>query len=304
MVTSCPPVCLFVFNRPELTETVFEQVRSVKPSRLYVVADGPRADYPEDVDRCRETRAVTEDVDWDCDVRRAYADKNLGLKRRFATGLEFLFNHENRAIILEDDCVPSTDFFQFCAVMLDQYAEDERVWDISGTNYLEHWRDDEQDYHFSYYGGIWGWATWKRAWEAYDPSMELWSDPEIRSRLRDVIVDDSQYEYLRAVYDRTHRDEIETWDYQWGFARHINSGLSVVPARNLVSNVGFGANATNTVDKGPLANIPRHSLSFPLDIHDYVAVDRTFDRRFHELRTAWWERIPILRRVVDVVTRQ
>lgn len=294
-----PPVCLFIFNRPEPTTKVFEQIRSVEPSRLYVVADGPRANYPKDAERCREARTITEGVDWNCEVHRDYAEVNMGLKQRFTTGLEFLFEHEDRAIILEDDCVPHTDFFNFCTKMLEHYAEDERVWDVSGTNYLERWHDETQDYHFSYYGGIWGWATWRRAWKAYDPEMNLWADSDVRERIRDVVADDSQYEYLRTVYERTYNGDIETWDYQWGFARHINSGLSVIPSRNLVSNVGFGSEATNTVETGPLADIPRHPLSFPLDYHDYVAVDRDFDREFHRLRTKRWERIPSVRRFVD-----
>jgi hypothetical protein len=246
---------------------------------------------------------VTENIDWDCEVSREYADRNLGLKRRFVTGLRSIFEAEERAVILEDDCVPNQDFFRFCDVMLERYANDERIWDVSGTNHLGRWRDDTQEYHFSNQGGIWGWATWQRAWKAYDPDMELWTDEYVRSRLRDVIADDSLFEYLYTVYDRSYHNEIETWDYPWGFARNINSGLSVVPSRNLVSNVGFDSEATNTTDEGPMSAIPKHSISFPLDAPNCVAVDREFDREFHRLRAEWWERVPLLRRVTDRLLR-
>ena len=302
--TAETPVSLFIFNRPQTTERVFERIAEVEPPRLHVVADGPRASVESDPERCRAAREVTEQVDWDCEVSRTYADENLGLKRRFVTGLESIFSAEKRTIILEDDCVPNRDFFRFCEEMLDRYAEDERVWDVSGTNHLQRWRDEMQDYHFSNQGGIWGWATWRRSWEAYDPDMELWTDDHVRDRFRDVIADDSQYAYLRTVYGRAYHGESDTWAYPWGFARNINSGLSVVPSRNLVSNVGFGGDATNTTEAGPLSDLPRHSLSFPIDFHDYVAIDREYDRRFHRLRTSWWERIPALRRATDELLRR
>ncbi|WP_408957712.1 hypothetical protein [Natrinema sp. 74] len=189
--------------------------------------------------------------------------------------------------------------------MLEEYEGDKRIWDISGTNYLGEWQSEQQDYHFSYYGGIWGWATWRQTWEKYDPEMDLWGQETVKRRLQDVLASRSQYEYLRTVYERTYEGEIETWDYQWGFARHINSGLSVVPAQNLVTNVGFGDNATNTTDESSnMANIPRGNIEFPIDSHDYVAVDRKFDREFHKLRTSWWERIAALRYFSDAVLRR
>lgn len=303
--TADVPVAIFIFNRPEPTKRVFRQIAEVEPSILYVVADGPRFGVPTDPDRCRVARSITEQVDWDCEVHREYADENLGLKQRFVTGLKSIFETEQQAIILEDDCIPNQDFFRFCETMLRRYADDERIWDVAGTNYLERWRDNQQDYHFSNQGGIWGWATWRRSWEDYDPEMELWTDTHVRSRLRDVIADGSQYEYLRTVYRRAYRNEIETWDYPWGFARNINSGLSVVPSRNLVSNIGFGSDATNTTEnEGPLSAIPRHPMSFPIEFKEYVAVDREFDDRFHHLRTSWWERVSALRRLTDDILRR
>jgi hypothetical protein len=293
-------VCLFIFNRPEMTRQVFSRIAAAEPPRLYVVADGPRDGVDGDADACRGARAVTEDVDWDCDIERNYADENYGIKRRFVTGLEWLFDHESEAIILEDDCVPNLDFFRFCATMLERYRDDERVWDITGTNYLGTWRPDQQSYHFSYLGGIWGWATWRRSWEAYDPEMVQWEDDAVRDRLKDVLADDALAAYAETVYSRTYRGLIETWDYQWGFSKQINSGLSVVPAKNLVSNVGFGEGATNTTDEDrELADVQTHEIAFPLKKPPCMVVDRDYDKKYLRMRTAFWERIPAIRRLTN-----
>jgi hypothetical protein len=280
------PTAIFVFNRPDKTREVLQAIAEVEPTEVLVVADGPRDDHPDDERACRETRRVVEErVDWDCDLRRNYSDENLGLRKRFATGLEWIFEEVPESIILEDDCVPDPSFFRFCQVMLEEFRDDERVMDVTGRNQLGRWKDGRQDYHFSNYGGVWGWATWRRAWEWYDPSMSLWEDEAIRERIRDVIANDDQYQYLEYIYEQVYRGEIETWDYQWGFARHINSGLSVVPSRNLVSNIGFDESATNTTGSNAgLSGSPRYSMEFPLEMNDFVAIDRAYDREFHQLR--------------------
>ena len=298
------PVALFVFNRPDHARRVVEQIAAVEPPTLMVVADGPRADHPDDEERCARTRSVVEGaVDWDCDLRRNYADRNLGLRRRFGSGLEWLFTREEEAIILEDDCVPSASFFRFCEEMLGEYRDDERIMDVTGSNHLGQWKADRQDYHFSYYGSIWGWATWRRSWEWYDPEMALWDDPEIRRRIGDVIADDDQFRYLRHLYQRTYEGDIDTWDYQWGFARHRNSALSVVPSRNLVSNIGFDERATHTRrETSDLADAPRYELEFPVRRNEFTAVDREYDRRFHAMRPVS-DRNRLLRRGKDVFRR-
>jgi GR25 family glycosyltransferase involved in LPS biosynthesis len=282
---------------------VFEQITKARPPKLYVFADGPNSERDDDEDRCRETRSVI-NVDWDCEVTREYADLNLGLKQRWVTGFDYLFDHEDRAIILEDDIVASETFFKFCETLLDRYQDDKRIWDINGTNYLKTWKPERQDYHFTYHGSNWGWATWRRCWEEFDPEMELWGRADIRDRIRDVLADRTLFEHSRTVYDRSYQGAIKTWDYPWGFARQLNSGMSIVPAKNLVSNVGFRSDATHTRDaESPIANLQRYDIEFPLSEPDHVAVDRDYDRASFKLRKAWWERQPMLRWLVDEVTR-
>lgn len=297
------PVSLFIYNRPDTTERVFEQIAEAKPPKLYIFADGPQDDRLHDEARCQETRKII-DVDWDCEVHRKYASSNLGLKKRWVSGLEHLFTNEDRAIILEDDIVASSTFFRFCDELLERYQDDERVWDINGTNYLQTWKADRQDYHFTYHGSNWGWATWRRCWEEFDPEMDLWKEKEIQNRVRDILANPSMFEHSRTVYDRCYEEIIETWDYPWGLARQINSGLSIVPAKNLVSNIGFRSDATHTSDMdSPSADISRYELEFPLESPGHFVVDRDYDKEWFRQRKSWWERQPILRRLVDRIMR-
>jgi len=294
-ITTDTPVAFFVFNRPEKTRRVFEWIAAAEPPDLYLVADGPRPDEPDDPDLCKRTREVVADPGWDCRIHRNYADENLGVFERIWTGIEWVFENEREAIILEDDCLPHPHFFPFCEQMLERYRGDERVMDVSGSNPLGTWKDDRQDYHFSYTGMLWGWATWRDAWAEYDPEMSLWADPEARERVRDVIADEDIWRYARRVYDRTYSQK-GTWDYQWGFARHVNSGLSVVPSRNLVSNIGYGGDSTHTDDEdSPKASVGTLGHSFPVTERETVAVDRAYDRRYHELRRSVWDRYLPLR---------
>ncbi|MDY7015907.1 MAG: glycosyltransferase family 2 protein, partial [Cyanobacteriota bacterium] len=174
---------------------------------------------------------------------------------------------------------PHPTFFQFCEELLNQYRDDERIWKIDGTNILTEWKSSLQSYHFSNFGAIWGWASWRRAWQNYDVDMKLWANPEAKNRVRDVIGDRQQYLNRKKVFDRTYAGKIETWDYQWGFARLLNSGLSVVPAVNLVSNIGFTDSATKTkIDFSGVSNLPRFPMNFPLKAPCGVAVDRDYDK--------------------------
>lgn len=280
------PVTLFVYNRPEKTRETMNQVAQLEPSTMLIVADGPRPSVPDDSKRVDRTREVVEEgIDWDCNLLRNYAKENLGIHDRFVSGLEWVFDRVPESIILEDDCVPSQSFFRFCDVMLDRFRDDERVMDITGHNVIGEWKSDRQDYHFSNYGSIWGWATWRRAWELYDPEMNSWRENEVRERLRDVIADKRQANYLEYLYDKVSEGEIETWDYQWRFSRQINSAYSIVSSKNLVTNIGFDDEATHTRDSNSaFGGNPRYELDFPLRINEFVAVDRGYDAEFYKSR--------------------
>lgn len=275
------PVAFFVFNRPQPTARVFAEIARARPAILLIVADGPRADRPEEAERCQAVREIVSRVDWPCDVRTNLSDVNLGCKRRVSSGLNWVFEQVPEATILEDDCLPDPTLFRFFDEMLARYRDDDRVMMVTGFNPLGRWKAESQTYHFSYCGSIWGWGSWRRAWRFYDVDMRLWQEPERRQRVKDVFCEPELYEGRIAAYDAVAQGKVDTWDMQWSFARIVQSGLSIVPAVNLVSNVGFGPDATHTHKaQSPVADLPTSPMTFPIRFHDYLAVDREYDRQF------------------------
>jgi hypothetical protein len=279
------PVVLFIFNRPDSTAKVFEAIRQAQPPQLFIVADGPRSDHHGEKERCLKTRKIVETVDWDCTVKRNYADTNMGLRARFPSGLNWVFETVDQAIILEDDCLPHATFFDFCEENLDKYCNDSRITSITGTNMLGCWKSDIQSYHFSHYFNVWGWATWKRVWDCYDVDMSLWSNPEAQSRIKDVIADKEQYLNRKKCIDSFYYDHSTSysWDYQLFFLCLLYSGLNVTPSINLVSNIGFGEQSTNTKDKANAASaIPTNAMNFPLIPPIGMSADREYDHQWYK----------------------
>ena len=277
------PVVLIVFNRPDVTQRVFGAIAQAKPKQLLVIADGPRSDRAGEAEKCSKVRQITEQVDWDCEVFRNYADTNLGCKQRVSTGLDWAFETVEEAIILEDDCLPHPSFFTFCEELLTKYRNDRRIMMVSGTNILGDWKAASQSYHYSYYGGIWGWASWRRAWQHYDVSMKEWENDEVKARIKDIVCDEEQYSSREHAYDRCLAGNCDTWDIQWNFSRLSQSGLSVVPSVNLISNIGFTPEATHTKRfREGVANRETQPISLPLSTSPCLIVDRQYDRKFYQ----------------------
>lgn len=276
----CPlttPVALLIFNRPETTAQVFAAIRAARPTTLLVVADGPRPERAGEAERCAAARAVVEQVDWPCDVLRNYADVNLGCRRRVSSGLDWVFETVEEAIILEDDCVPHPTFFRFCAELLERYRDDERVMHISGDNFQTAPLRSAYSYYFSRYPHVWGWASWRRAWQHYDVDLKLW--PELRAGgwLLDWLGEADSARYWSRTMESCYRRLIDTWDFQWTLACWAQSGLSILPAVNLVSNVGFNTEATHTRFGSRLANLPTQPLEFPLRHPPFILRDSRAD---------------------------
>jgi hypothetical protein len=169
------PIAFFIFNRPHLTQKVFDAIRQAQPKILLVVADGSRFDRADETELCAQTRAVIKQVDWDCQVLTNFSETNLGCKRRVSSGLNWVFETVEEAIILEDDCLPHPTFFPFCETLLDYYRHDSRIMNISGENFQFGRQRTQDSYYFSRYNHCWGWASWRRAWNNYDVEMQLWS---------------------------------------------------------------------------------------------------------------------------------
>jgi hypothetical protein len=282
------PIILSVFNRPESTARVFEAIAQAQPRQLFVFADGPRS--AAEADHCAEARAVVENVEWACDVRYHYSQTNLGARECYKAGVDWAFSEVDEGIILDDDCVPDPTFFVFSQDMLEQYRHDPRVMMICGTNYLGHWKEDRQSYHFSHFGSVWGWASWKRAWASYDASMSAWGDEKIKQRVRDLLADDEVYALQAQRFDRLYRDpqDRHSWDLPWSLARLVHAGLTIVPSINLVENIG-NVDGRGLPPDHPLANLEVAPLVFPLRSPGTVVVDREYDRLHTRRIFEWFE---------------
>ena len=280
------PVALIIFNRPEPTAAVFAEIAKARPSRLFVIADGPRPDRPGETQRCDAARAITEQIDWPCEVRRDYAQANLGCRERVVSGIDWVFEQVEDAIILEDDCVPRQSFFRFCDEMLRTYRDHDRVMMVSGRYSQFQAEGLSERFRYSYefvcYGNCWGWATWKRAWKHYDLKLEQWPELRDSSWFEELFPDEQVRESRRKDLEETHAaaGEIGTWDYQWEFSVWARRGLAIVPKVHLISNVGFGDDATHTRSaSNNRGKLLEGDLGFPLAHPSSVERNLELDRQ-------------------------
>jgi GR25 family glycosyltransferase involved in LPS biosynthesis len=281
------PVVFIIFNRPDTTERVFAEIAKAKPPKLLVIADGPRETCPDDSEKCAAVREIIRNVDWDCEVLTNYSNKNMGCKHRISTGLDWVFDNVEEAIILEDDCLPHPDFFRFCEELLNHYRHDNRVMHIGGNNFLCARKDLESSYYFSIYSHIWGWATWKRAWKYYDVDLKLWPTIKKNKLLLNFFKNKKEYRNRIKIWELTYRGKISTWDYQWLFSILTQNGMSILPKNNLISNIGFGDEATHTKMEDKLhSNLKTEDIIFPLSHPEYVMIDLIADENYSKISDA------------------
>ena len=263
------PIAFMVFNRPQKTQRVFAEIRKVRPTKLFIIADGPRNDAERE--KSDAVRAVIHDVDWPCEVHTNFSETNLGCKNRIASGISWVFEHVDRAIFLEDDCLPDQSFFPYCAELLERYKDDERVMHISGDNFQANNPSFvcNESYYFSLISHIWGWATWRRAWKYYDVDISLFPETEREHWMQRIFTDPDVADRWEYKFRQYYKHLINSWDGQWAFTVLVNHGLAINPKTNLITNIGFDAEATHLttsviVNNNPLANISTSSLTMPL----------------------------------------
>jgi hypothetical protein len=286
------PILLLLFNRPGLTARVFESVRELRPSKLYVAADGPRPEKRGEWQLCAETRKVLERVDWHCEVKTLLRDDNLGCGRAVSEGIDWFFGQEEEGIILEDDCLPDPSFFPFCAEMLARFRDNPQVGSVSGDNFFPPALHSSRPYLFSKYVQIWGWASWRRFWKLYDFHLEgplsEWED--IIRRVNPI---ENHAKYWIQVFKALRAGLIDTWDYQVMFSAWRAGVVHIYPGKNLIVNLGYGADATHTNFESPLikqesAQITDFEITLPVTV-DSALDDATFYFRFLEsLTNVWW----------------
>ncbi|HEY9609031.1 glycosyltransferase family 2 protein [Allocoleopsis sp.] len=273
------PVVFIIFNRPYHTEQVFEVIRQAQPSKLLVIADGPRSNRPDDREKCAAARGIIDRVDWDCQVFKNYSDLNLACDPRIIDGLNWVFDTVEEAIILEDDCVPDPTFFPYCEQLLERYRHDERIMNISGQNVLFGRKRTEYSYYFSRFTLCWGWATWRRSWQYFDVSLKLW--PEVRDRkfMKDILEDPYAVKVWQRTAQMLYDGRLTGWDFKWMFACWLQNGLCIISDRNLVTNIGYGAEATHIHDeKDPYIKMATEAMDFPLKHPPFIIRDLEADK--------------------------
>ncbi|MFA6432635.1 MAG: FkbM family methyltransferase [Candidatus Paceibacterota bacterium] len=271
------PILFIAFNRPGPTKDVFAEIRKARPEKLFVAVDGPRKDRPEDVDKVNKVQEIVSQVDWPCEVKKLFRTENLGCKIGATSAITWFFEHVEEGIIVEDDCLPEQSFFAFCSEMLEHFRNEPRVAMICGYN-IEKTSDLPYSYTFSRYGHLWGWASWKRIWDQYDVTMKVWDNIDNRKKIRKAMDDYRQWNYREWLYNETYEGRKDTWDYQWESYRLLHSQICVIPNRNMIRNLGFGADATHTKQTTSHLVIPGQTMKFPLAHNPDLVASDYYDR--------------------------
>jgi len=286
------PVVFIVYKRLETSIQVLDVISKIKPTKLYVIADGPRCS--EEKLKCQSVRDFVENkINWNCDLKKVYSNTNLGCAKRVQTGLDYVFENEQMAIILEDDTLPDPSFFNFCEELLNRYKNDHRVAHISGCNLHSCPENNNESYCFSSIVNIWGWATWKRAWNNYNIYMPSWENDDKKSLISYWCPHRKFFNEIRKMFDlHCNNKDPWTWDTQWVYACWKMSGLSIVPFKNLVSNIGIGPDASNTKQKIKVSMYPSRleRMTYPMN-HPSVYLNKDFDYNYYcKSRSTFYKR--------------
>lgn len=287
------PVAFIVFNRPDTTELVFAEIAKAKPPKLLIIGDGPRASRPGEAEKVAAARRIVEKVNWPCEVLTNFSDVNLGCTQRVSSGIDWVFEQSEEAIIMEDDCLPDPTFFRFCQELLERYRHDQRVGMISGNNFQFGRKYGSDSYYFSKYCHIWGWATWRDRWQSADiREMRHWPMIRDSGRFIDLVPGDShEMRFWKTAFENTYQKKLDAWAAPWTLANWLEGRLGINPSVNLISNIGFGANATLTTDgESYLANMRTEPMQFPM-VHPvvhacHITADRYGGRQFRRV-PAW-----------------
>ena len=292
------PVTIIIFNRPENTKRLFESLNIYKPETLFVISDGPRKNFEDDQEKIIQSRKIFEKIDWKCEVYFNNSESNLGCRERIITGLNWVFGQVEKTIILEDDCIPSEEFFIFMELMLNKYQTNKDISSVCGTNFLPDWSETKDSYLYSKYCHVWGWGTWKDRWEKIDFNLDKLHELKKTKFLKSYLGSFRAYLYWHWILNNVKKKKIDSWAYIWNFTNFINNSRSIIPAINLLSNIGIGKDSSNTQSlpyKYIKAEESRKKLKFPLKYpskflsdskHDLEVEDTIFSKSIYN-RLLW-----------------
>jgi hypothetical protein len=260
------PVLLVAFNRPDTTKVVFQKIREARPQKLYVAVDGPRLHKEGEDKLVEQVKAIVNNVGWHCETHYKYNETNKGAEVTVSSAIQWVFETEEYAIILEDDIIAPLAFFRFAQEMLIRYKDDDRIATVTGSNFTPIPVPDNADYFFAKYGHSWGWATWKRAWQGFNlylkvPDKHLHMD--FLSTITNSRAESRYYQKLFTALQKRGPGN-STWDHTGLYYFRVNNKLSVIPRVNLTSNIGvYGLHAKGETE------------------HHFRPVDETFVAKTH-----------------------
>jgi hypothetical protein len=273
----CPPILLIIFNRPEETQKVFDEIKKAKPRQLFVAADGVRKGRSADEINCKKAREIINQIDWQCELKTLFREENLGCGLAPSQAITWFFQNVEQGIILEDDCVPSQSFFEYCNYCLETYKDDKQLMHINGTNYIADQDKIHSSLYFSRFLDGWGWATWADRWAKFEFEIGDYK-PKIIKKINQNFSDTGIKTYLNEILSKTGNPDI--WDYQWQLLIILNDGLIISPKYNYIKNIGFGSNATHTDTFHPIfSNLKIDENSFlPPSSKVEIAENKTLTR--------------------------
>lgn len=300
------PVLFIIFIREDTTRKVFEKIREAKPPRLYIAADGPRPGRPDDIEKCKATRSIVNDIDWECEVKTLFRDENLGCGKGVSSAITWFFDNEPEGIIIEDDILPNMEFFKFCDEMLEKYRDDERIQLVAGFNSFFDGYESPYSYYMSKFTAIWGWATWRRVWQTYELDTKKLPKNIFLSKLKNNY-SLPVYRHYKTVFEKMEKYKVDTWDYQFFFNLVLNDRYSVIPFVPLTENIGFGtSDAAHLTDSSNsyilrLINHRSHYI-YPLKCPDSIYENKDADELYASF--AGWKQNNIFLRVVNRIRRE
>ena len=279
------PVLVLFFNRPKMLKKEFERIQTARPSTLLLYQDGERNES--DHHKVEECRDIVNNINWTCKVYRLFQDKNYGCDPSGYMSRLWAFGIVDKCIILEDDTVPSVSFFRYSKEMLDRYEDDKRIYRICGQNIAGQYNPYHSDYFFSKGGSIWGWATWKRVFEEWDPEYSFLNDKDVVAVLQqnDDGFSKPIKKYLKTC--RWHKDTgKEYFESIYASTRYLGTGLSIIPSKNMISNIGISPDAVHgakdirlLTKRGQKAfNATNYELEFPLRHPQYVLECKEYEK--------------------------
>lgn len=277
------PILIVAFNRPEKVQQVFNRVREVQPKQLFLSVDGARPHKDKEVEKVKAVHEIIKQVDWDCEVKTLFRTDNLGCRMGVSGGIDWFFEQVEYGIILEDDCVPDVSFFYFCEALLERYKDDERIMQISGSNLIpDTFERYDTSYVFSNFALIWGWATWRRAWQKRDVHLKYFPEFVEKNHIKRLINNKTGQQYMLDKFNDTYQKINDSWAYAW-FCNILHyNGLTILPTKNLIQNIGVDEEATHTKGSG-LERYQKASTGTAFPLKHPVKVEKVGDNMAMEI---------------------